>query len=166
MQTGATMADLNELLKQAKARVDAMTPAEGAEMHQAQRERWVRGMCTPCEHGVLDFEQCPECRAPSSNAAEGAAEALDKPGNHRFVAVDAGLLRMLNDALLSSTGWAMADIVPLTLITPHLDGASLCVGSGGMASAWAKWVVQRPACDAVTTDASGASAIRNMGGEG
>lgn len=29
---------------------------------QAQRESWVRGMTTPCEHGRLDYEQCPECR--------------------------------------------------------------------------------------------------------
>lgn len=59
------MADLQRLFALAKARVDAMTPAERAEMHQAQRESWVRGMCTPCEHGELDFEQCQECRAGS-----------------------------------------------------------------------------------------------------
>jgi hypothetical protein len=29
---------------------------------QVQRKSWVRGMCTPCEHGVMDFEQCPDCR--------------------------------------------------------------------------------------------------------
>jgi hypothetical protein len=54
--------DLYQMLKQAKARVDAMTPTERAEMHQAQRESWVRGMCTPCEHGELDFEECRFCR--------------------------------------------------------------------------------------------------------
>lgn len=36
-----------------------MTPAE----IEAQRRSWVRGMTTPCEHGELDFEQCPKCRA-------------------------------------------------------------------------------------------------------
>jgi len=30
---------------------------------QAQRESWVKGMTTPCEHGVLDFETCADCRA-------------------------------------------------------------------------------------------------------
>lgn len=39
-----------------------MTPAE----IQEQRESWVRGMCTPCEHGVVDFEQCVDCRTPRS----------------------------------------------------------------------------------------------------
>ena len=34
-----------------------MSPAEV----EAQRQSWVRGMTTGCEHGVLDFEQCPEC---------------------------------------------------------------------------------------------------------
>lgn len=28
---------------------------------EAQRRSWVHGMTTPCEHGELDFEQCPEC---------------------------------------------------------------------------------------------------------
>lgn len=38
--------------------VQQMTPAEV----EAQRQSWIRGMCTPCEHGELDFEQCPQCR--------------------------------------------------------------------------------------------------------
>lgn len=45
----------------------AMPAEERAELErnerQAQRESWVRGMTTPCEHGVRDFEQCGECRA-------------------------------------------------------------------------------------------------------
>lgn len=40
------------------------TPAQRKAMREAQRESWVRAMTTPCEHGVLDFEQCGECRAP------------------------------------------------------------------------------------------------------
>lgn len=32
---------------------------------EAQRQSFVRAMTTPCEHGVLDFEQCAECRAQS-----------------------------------------------------------------------------------------------------
>jgi hypothetical protein len=68
------MSDLAKLLEAAKARVDAMTPIERAEMHQAQRESWARGMCTPCEHGELDFEECRFCRglvysSPSTNGA-------------------------------------------------------------------------------------------------
>ncbi len=38
---------------------EAMTPAE----IEAQRQSWVRGMTTPCEHGELDFEQRPKCLA-------------------------------------------------------------------------------------------------------
>jgi hypothetical protein len=45
----------------------ALPPEERAELErrerQAQRESWIRGMTTPCEHGVLDFEQCGECRS-------------------------------------------------------------------------------------------------------
>lgn len=43
----------------AEARGHEMTPAE----RETQRESWVRAMTTPCEHGVLDFEQCGDCRA-------------------------------------------------------------------------------------------------------
>jgi hypothetical protein len=35
-----------------------MTELEIAE----QRKSWVRGMTIGCEHGVLDFETCPQCR--------------------------------------------------------------------------------------------------------
>lgn len=55
------MAKLDELLRQAKARVDAMTPEERAAMYKAQAESWARGMA-PCEHGVRDWETCPDCR--------------------------------------------------------------------------------------------------------
>ena len=40
------------------AQIHRMTPAEV----EAQRQSWVRGMTTPCEHGELDFEQCQKCR--------------------------------------------------------------------------------------------------------
>jgi hypothetical protein len=46
---------LEALLKQAAQHV--MTPEE----LQAQRESFARGM-GPCEHGVYDFETCPDCR--------------------------------------------------------------------------------------------------------
>ena len=41
------------------ARDHQMTPEEV----EAQRASWVRAFSTPCEHGRLDFEQCPGCRA-------------------------------------------------------------------------------------------------------
>lgn len=37
--------------------IHEMTPAE----IEAQRRSFVRGMTARCEHGELDFEQCPEC---------------------------------------------------------------------------------------------------------
>lgn len=40
------------------AQIHQMTPAE----IEAQRKSWVRGMTARCEHGELDFEQCPKCR--------------------------------------------------------------------------------------------------------
>lgn len=39
------------------AQIHQMTPAE----IDAQRQSFIRAMTTPCEHGVLDFEQCPDC---------------------------------------------------------------------------------------------------------
>lgn len=49
------MPTLDELIEIAKRH--KMTPEE----IEAQRQSWVRGMTTPCEHGELDFEQCPKC---------------------------------------------------------------------------------------------------------
>ena len=56
------MTDLQDMLEAARKRVDAMTPEEREKMWEEQRASWVRAMTTGCEHGVLDFEQCPECR--------------------------------------------------------------------------------------------------------
>jgi hypothetical protein len=56
------MTDLGELIKQAVARLEAMTPLEREVHWKAQRESFVRAMNTPCEHGQLDFEQCDQCR--------------------------------------------------------------------------------------------------------
>lgn len=39
------------------AQIHEMTPEE----IDAQRQSFVRAFTTPCEHGELDFEQCPEC---------------------------------------------------------------------------------------------------------
>jgi hypothetical protein len=46
------------------AKANRMTEDQKAKMREAQKQSFVRGMTTPCEHGVLDFEQCAECREP------------------------------------------------------------------------------------------------------
>ena len=56
------MADFKKLVNEAIGRYNAMTPEQQEAHNRAQRESWVRAMTTPCEHGELDFEQCPECR--------------------------------------------------------------------------------------------------------
>jgi hypothetical protein len=53
---------LHEAMQEAARRYAAMTPEQQADMWRKQRESWVRAFTTPCEHGELDFEQCPECR--------------------------------------------------------------------------------------------------------
>lgn len=53
---------LKELLDKAKERVKAMSPEEYASMVEAQKQSFMRGMMARCEHGELDFEQCPKCR--------------------------------------------------------------------------------------------------------
>ncbi len=54
--------DLKKLADKAKARVDAMSPEEQQRHWDAQKQSFVRGMTTPCEHGMLDFEDCEQCR--------------------------------------------------------------------------------------------------------
>lgn len=56
---------LNDLIEKSKAKLADMSEEERQAMWQAQSESFVRAMTTPCEHGVLDFEQCPQCRAPA-----------------------------------------------------------------------------------------------------
>lgn len=53
---------LDELIELAKDH--QMTPDE----INAQRLSLVRGLTTPCEHGVLDFETCPQCRKVADHA--------------------------------------------------------------------------------------------------
>jgi len=55
--------ELSALLEKAKQRMALMTPEERAKMFEEQKASFVRAMTTPCEHGVLDFETCPDCRA-------------------------------------------------------------------------------------------------------
>lgn len=57
--------DLQSLIDASKARVAAMAPEERAAMYQAQRESFARAMA-PCEHGVSDWEECPQCRSRTS----------------------------------------------------------------------------------------------------
>lgn len=51
---------LDEVLTAAE--VHQMTPKE----IEAQRQSFARGMSFRCEHGELDFEQCPKCRGWTS----------------------------------------------------------------------------------------------------
>jgi hypothetical protein len=50
------------LLKRAGHVWDTMSPQQRFEMEAAQRKSWLRAF-QPCEHGVVDFEECKECRA-------------------------------------------------------------------------------------------------------
>ncbi len=54
--------ELDDLIARSKEAVAKMTPAEFEAMLQEQKKSFVRGMMAKCEHGVLDFEQCPKCR--------------------------------------------------------------------------------------------------------
>lgn len=63
--------NLKERLEEAKRRVEAMSPDEYSAMIDAQRKSWVRAMTTPCEHGWLDFEDCPGCREKARRRASG-----------------------------------------------------------------------------------------------
>lgn len=53
---------LLDRIRESVEAVKRMTPEEREKMYAAQRESWVRGMTARCEHGVVDFEQCPDCR--------------------------------------------------------------------------------------------------------
>lgn len=54
--------ELDRLLEMAKQKMAQMSPEERKEMYEQQRQSFIRAFSTPCEHGELDFEQCPECR--------------------------------------------------------------------------------------------------------
>lgn len=56
------MGNMDDLVREALDRYNELTPEEKQAHDKAQRESWVRGMMAKCEHGVRDFEQCPECR--------------------------------------------------------------------------------------------------------
>lgn len=56
-----TKPDIYEKVKDAIDRFEAMTPEEQAAHRAEQAKSFERGMA-PCEHGVFDWEYCPECR--------------------------------------------------------------------------------------------------------
>lgn len=56
------MQSLSELIDQAREHVSNMTVAQLDEMLRLQALSYARSFTTKCEHGVLDFEQCPRCR--------------------------------------------------------------------------------------------------------
>lgn len=53
--------ELKALLERANEWVRNASRRHRAEMKAAQRASFIRAMTTPCEHGVLDFETCPDC---------------------------------------------------------------------------------------------------------
>jgi hypothetical protein len=57
--------EIRAIMARIKAERDAMPPEQRAKLEAeelaAQRESWIRGMA-PCEHGVLDWETCAQCR--------------------------------------------------------------------------------------------------------
>jgi hypothetical protein len=59
------MDEIREMLAKIEAERAAMPAEERAALekaeYEAQRESWIRGMA-PCEHGVLDWETCADCR--------------------------------------------------------------------------------------------------------
>ena len=59
--------DLADMLDAARKRVDQMNPEEREKMMEGQRASWARAMTIGCEHGVLDFEQCPQCRGGNTD---------------------------------------------------------------------------------------------------
>ena len=54
---------LDELLRRSVEAFKTLPPEERRRVIAAQRASYIRGMTTPCEHGVLAFEQCGDCRA-------------------------------------------------------------------------------------------------------
>ena len=54
--------ELDKLLEQAKYHMARMSPEDRRAMYEEQKLSLARAFSTPCEHGELDFEQCPKCR--------------------------------------------------------------------------------------------------------
>lgn len=56
--------ELDDAIAKAKAAVAKMSPQEYDAMMEEQKRSFARAFA-PCEHGMLDFEQCEQCRAKS-----------------------------------------------------------------------------------------------------
>jgi len=54
--------ELDKLLERAKQHMARMSPEDRRKMYEEQKQSFIRAFTTPCEHGVLDFEQCSKCR--------------------------------------------------------------------------------------------------------
>jgi hypothetical protein len=52
---------LDALIARSRSWWKNASPEEREAMHKAQAESWARSMA-PCEHGVRDWETCPQCR--------------------------------------------------------------------------------------------------------
>lgn len=55
------MTELDETLARAREWERTATPEQKAAMIEAQRQSWQRAFA-PCEHGVVDWEECIACR--------------------------------------------------------------------------------------------------------
>ena len=54
--------ELDKLLERAKQHMARMSPEGRRKVYEEQKQSFSRAFTTPCEHGVLDFEQCSKCR--------------------------------------------------------------------------------------------------------
>ena len=61
---------LTALAREAAQRFAALPEAERRLIKSLQRASYIRGMTTPCDHGILDFEQCGDCRAQSTETRD------------------------------------------------------------------------------------------------
>lgn len=71
------MSKIDDLVRQSVEAVKRMTPQEREAMLEAQRQSWVRAFTSKCEHGLLDWEQCPECRSSARLAPEPEGKEHD-----------------------------------------------------------------------------------------
>jgi len=65
--------ELQSAIDRAVAAYGAMSYEERCAMKKAQRKSFIRAMTTPCEHGVLDFEQCGDCIAEAQKRIAATA---------------------------------------------------------------------------------------------
>ena len=94
-----TTTDISDLLRRAAEAYRNLSPEEKVKHDEAQRQSWLRGMA-PCEHGVSDWETCPQCRAQATWKQVEAAEA------------EAQTLRAELDARLEQIGRAIINLPP------------------------------------------------------